>query len=76
MAVTVLAQVGKLLFSAAFVIIYVLTAELFPSTVRNSGLSMCATFGKTASLISPYIVHLVCVVNFYIIIQLIKAFKQ
>ena len=59
--VTVLAQTGKFLYSAAFAVVYVFTAELFPSTVRNSGLSACATLGKTATVISPYIVHLVSV---------------
>ena len=57
--VTILAQTGKFLYSAAFAVVYVFTAELFPSTVRNSGLSGCATLGKTATVISPYIVHLV-----------------
>ncbi len=56
---TVLAQVGKFFISVAYAVIYVYVAELFPSSVRSSGMSICITFGKTANIAAPFVVQLV-----------------
>ncbi|KAL5011131.1 hypothetical protein ScPMuIL_013436 [Solemya velum] len=53
-----LSNIGKLGSSIAFAVIYVYSAELFPTVVRNSGLgssSMCARIG---GMVSPYIADL------------------
>ena len=57
--VTLFAMLGKLCISGSFAVIYVFSAELFPTVVRNLGVgsgSMCARVG---SLISPFIMMLV-----------------
>ena len=56
---TVLAMVGKLGISAAFVAIYLLSAELFPTVVRNLGMGCSSTVGRLGSGVSPYIADLV-----------------
>ena len=56
---TVLAQIGKLLISIAYLVIYVYVAEMFPSSVRTSAMSACITVGKTANITAPYVVALV-----------------
>ena len=58
-ATITLSMIGKFGISAAFAIIYVFSAELFPTMVRNSGMgasSLCARIGGIAS---PYIADLV-----------------
>ena len=57
--VTSVAQIGKLLISISYAVIYVYQAELFPTSVRNSGMSACVTVGKMANVAAPYIVQLV-----------------
>ncbi|XP_074656413.1 organic cation transporter protein-like [Tubulanus polymorphus] len=55
---TALAMSGKFAISASFAIVYVFSAELFPTVVRNVGVgsgSMCARIG---GLLAPFITDL------------------
>ncbi|XP_074649098.1 organic cation transporter protein-like [Tubulanus polymorphus] len=55
---TALAMIGKFAISASFGIIYVFSAELFPTVVRNVGVgsgSMCARIG---GVVAPFITDL------------------
>ncbi|XP_067899122.1 organic cation/carnitine transporter 2-like [Heterodontus francisci] len=55
---TVLVMIGKLGISCAFSIVYVYTAELYPTAVRNMGVGVSSTCARLGSIISPYIFHL------------------
>ena len=57
--VTSKAQIGKLMISISYAVIYVYQAELFPTSVRNSGMGACVTVGQMANFAAPYIVQLV-----------------
>ncbi|XP_025098001.1 organic cation transporter protein-like [Pomacea canaliculata] len=52
---TALSMVGKFGISAAFSIIYVYTAELFPTFVRNSIMGASSVNARFGSIASPYI---------------------
>ncbi|XP_041118061.1 solute carrier family 22 member 5-like [Polyodon spathula] len=52
---TVLAMAGKFGITAAFSIVYVFAAELFPTVVRNMGVGACSMASRTGSILSPYI---------------------
>ncbi|XP_025097994.1 organic cation transporter protein-like [Pomacea canaliculata] len=52
---TALSMVGKFGISAAFAIIYVYTAELFPTFVRNSIMGASSVNARFGSIASPYI---------------------
>lgn len=54
----VLANVGKFGVSAAFAIIYVWSAELFPTMVRNSGMGSSSMMARVGGMLSPYIADL------------------
>ncbi|XP_053397695.1 organic cation transporter protein-like [Mercenaria mercenaria] len=54
----VLSNVGKFGVSAAFAVIYVWSAELFPTKVRNSGMGSSSMMARVGSMISPYIADL------------------
>ena len=56
---TVLAMVGKLGISAAFMACYVMTAELYPTAIRQVALAVAATVGRTGGIIAPFVGHLV-----------------
>ncbi|KAJ8315875.1 LOW QUALITY PROTEIN: hypothetical protein KUTeg_008025 [Tegillarca granosa] len=54
----VLAMLGKVGISAAFAIIYVWSAEIYPTVVRNSSMGLCSTSARIGGMISPYIADL------------------
>jgi len=67
----VLAALGILGMSIAFPTVYLYSAELFPTVVRNVGVgtsSMCARFG---SMVAPYITSLASSKHFQIILEII-----
>lgn len=53
---TALAMIGKLGSSAAFSIIYVFSAELFPTVVRNAGIGASSCCARIGVMAAPYIV--------------------
>ncbi|XP_041048802.1 solute carrier family 22 member 5-like [Carcharodon carcharias] len=55
---TVLVMIGKFGTSSAFSMVYVFTAELYPTAVRNMGVGVGSTASRVGSIISPYIFYL------------------
>uniref|UniRef100_A0A8C2YRX9 Solute carrier family 22 member 5 n=1 Tax=Chinchilla lanigera TaxID=34839 RepID=A0A8C2YRX9_CHILA len=55
---TVLVMVGKFGITAAFSMVYVYTAELYPTVVRNMGVGVSSTASRLGSILSPYFVYL------------------
>lgn len=45
--------IGKFSISISFTIVYVYTAELFPTSLRNSLLGICSMFGRFGSISAP-----------------------
>lgn len=50
----VLAMVGKLGITAAFAVLYISTAEQFPTVVRGMGMGICSMCSKIGSTVSPF----------------------
>jgi len=55
---TALTLVGKFGASAAFSIVYVYTAEMFHTPVRNSAIGLCSTSARIGGLLAPTIASL------------------
>ncbi|XP_069339701.1 organic cation/carnitine transporter 2 isoform X2 [Eulemur rufifrons] len=55
---TGLVMVGKFGVTAAFSMVYVYTAELYPTVVRNMGVGVSSTASRLGSILSPYFVYL------------------
>ena len=55
---TALSCLGKLGSSAAFSLVYLYTAEMFPTVVRTKALGTCSMVARLGSLVSPYIASL------------------
>ncbi|KAL5011132.1 hypothetical protein ScPMuIL_013437 [Solemya velum] len=53
-----LSNIGRLGATIAFAAIYVYTAELFPTVVRNSGVGSGSMFARIGAMVSPYIADL------------------
>ncbi|XP_010710633.1 solute carrier family 22 member 13-like isoform X2 [Meleagris gallopavo] len=56
--ITVLATIGKFTASASFSSAYIYTAELFPTIIRQSGVSLCSMVARVAGIIAPLILLL------------------
>ena len=53
--VTTLTVIGKAFVAGAFIAIYVFTAEVFPTEVRNSAFGSCAAGGRIGSIIATFV---------------------
>nr|KAG5711002.1 hypothetical protein BaRGS_013736 [Batillaria attramentaria] len=53
-----LSMIGKFGASAAFAIIYVFSAELFPTMVRNSSMGASSVCARVGGIVSPYVATL------------------
>jgi len=51
---TPLAMIGKLGATAAFVTVYIFAGELFPTSVRATGLGCCNIFARIGGILAPY----------------------
>ncbi|VVC35894.1 Sugar transporter, conserved site,Major facilitator superfamily domain,Major facilitator, sugar [Cinara cedri] len=49
----VLYLVGKFSITVSFVILYMYTAEMFPTEIRHSLLGICSMFGRIGSMVAP-----------------------
>ena len=52
-------MVGKLGAAAAFAVIYVFSAELYPTVVRNAGMGASSCCARIGGMMAPYIADLV-----------------
>ena len=50
---------GKWGVSANFSLLYMVSTEVYPTQLRNIGLSACSMSGRIGSVISPFISQLV-----------------
>lgn len=53
-----LVMLGKFGITSAFSIVYVYTAELYPTVVRNMGVGASSMASRLGSILSPYFVYL------------------
>ncbi|KAJ8394403.1 hypothetical protein AAFF_G00046140 [Aldrovandia affinis] len=53
-----LVMVGKFGFTAFYAVVYVYTAEVFPTVLRNVGFGVCSSAGRLGSILVPYVLYL------------------
>ncbi|XP_054643225.1 organic cation/carnitine transporter 2-like [Dunckerocampus dactyliophorus] len=53
-----LVMVGKFGVLAGISVLYTYSGELYPTVIRNTAMSSCATFSRMASSVSPYLLQL------------------
>lgn len=49
---------GKFGFTMAFGIVYIFTAEVYPTVLRNVGMGMCSSAARIGSITAPYVIYL------------------
>jgi len=52
------ALIGKFCVSAVFSVSLLLVSELYPTTIRNTGLGTSLTISQIGSIIAPYVVEI------------------
>ncbi|XP_022080052.1 organic cation transporter protein-like [Acanthaster planci] len=51
-------MLGRYFVGGVFNIVFLISAEVFPTVLRNIGLGACFTVGRIGAVISPFLVHL------------------
>ena len=67
------AMFGRMFATGAYYICLQYASEIFPTSIRGSGLSACEIIGGIGLFMSPWIVYLVCII--YSLINLIVYSK-
>lgn len=52
--VIVLFLVGKIGITASFGVLYVYTAELYPTVMRSAGVGASSTFARVGAMLAPF----------------------
>ncbi|XP_019622928.1 PREDICTED: organic cation transporter protein-like [Branchiostoma belcheri] len=52
---TTLAMIGKFCITATFAIVYIFTAEIYPTVIRNIGVGMGAMMARVGGIVAPFI---------------------
>ena len=68
-------MIGKLGSSAGFAIIYIFSAELFPTTVRNAGIGASSASARVGGMLAPQVAALVCIVELYILAEILLSHR-
>lgn len=58
--ITFFAMIGKFCITSSFGIIYVYSAEVYPTALRQIGVGSCSVAGRVGSIIAPFVKELVC----------------
>ncbi|XP_052392412.1 solute carrier family 22 member 5 [Carassius gibelio] len=53
-----LEMAGKFGFTMSFTVVYIYTAELYPTVLRNLGMGLCSSAARIGSITAPYIIFL------------------
>ncbi|XP_030649715.1 solute carrier family 22 member 5 [Chanos chanos] len=49
---------GKFGFTIGFTVVYIYTAELYPTVMRNLGMGLCSSAARIGSITAPYLIFL------------------
>lgn len=55
--VNTLAQTGKLAVSASFSVVYIFSGEIFPTSLRTSGIGLCSVCARVGGIVASFVVQ-------------------
>lgn len=53
----VIATIGRLLYAGAFLVLYIYTSEICPTSLRSSLVGLCSMFARLSGMLSPVLVQ-------------------
>lgn len=56
---TAIAILGKTNIAAAYTLMYVYSAEIFPTVIRSTSVGLCTVFSRVGGIIAPHLIELV-----------------
>uniref|UniRef100_A0AAZ3PGE7 Solute carrier family 22 member 5 n=1 Tax=Oncorhynchus tshawytscha TaxID=74940 RepID=A0AAZ3PGE7_ONCTS len=51
-------MVGKFAFTMSFTVVYIYTAEIYPTVVRSAGVGVCSSAARIGTIAAPYVIYL------------------
>lgn len=66
MTIMIMALFGRFCIAAAFIVIILHTAELFPTEIRNSAIGTSSTTAHVGSISAPYVVDVIGAVAWFV----------
>ena len=60
--------IGRGLLASIFQILFLYTAEVFPTNIRSVGLGVCSMFARFGSIITPFAAQVLIVESFYLVV--------
>ena len=57
-AIIVFYLVGKCFSDASFLVVWLVTAELYPTNLRNQAVGTCSTISRVFGLVAPFVARL------------------
>ena len=57
-AIIVFYLVGKCFSDASFLVVWLVTAELYPTNLRNQAVGSCSTVSRVFGLLAPFVARL------------------
>jgi len=67
--ITLMSLLAKFLTAASYMIIYIQSAELYPTTLRSQGMGISTTIGAAVGIVVPYITYLVSLIKYLFVIS-------
>ena len=58
---TVIVIFGKSNIAAAYTLMYIYTAEIFPTVIRSTSVGLCTVFARVGGIIAPHLIELVII---------------
>ena len=65
--------IARAMMASVYQVVYIYTAEIFPTNVRSVGLGFCSMFARFASILVPFVAEVLIKHSFYAVVVVFSA---